>query len=136
MNTGNIAALFTYNVNPSYTLQNAADYNSGLKKVSLTVSSSLYSDESATRMMYSFPENHYLESWGDANPSHGIYTLMQPTIAPLFNGRQFQDSLLTWLKSPEKYFDYMKGKITAKQNGKLIGLIDKKDWKQAVHDGY
>ena len=53
-------------------------------------------------------KNHNLESWGDANPSHGVYTLMQPTIAPLFNGRQFQDSLLTWLKdkdpSKDNYF--------------------------------
>ncbi|MEC7863545.1 MAG: TAT-variant-translocated molybdopterin oxidoreductase, partial [Bacteroidota bacterium] len=65
MNAGNIAALFTYNVNPSYTLQNAADYNSGLSKVGLTVATSLYNDESAAKMMYSLPDNHYLESWGD-----------------------------------------------------------------------
>ena len=60
MNAGNIAALITYNVNPSYSLQNAAGYNSGLEKVSLTISTSLYNDESASKMMYACPDNHYL----------------------------------------------------------------------------
>ena len=69
MNAGNIAALITYNVNPSYSLQNAEAYNSGLEKVSLTIATSLYNDESAAKMMYACPDNHYLESWGDANPN-------------------------------------------------------------------
>ena len=97
MNAGKIDALITYSVNPSYTLQNAEAYNSGLAKVGLTIATSLYNDESAQKMMYACPDNHYLESWGDANPSNGIYTLMQPTIAPLFKGRQFQESIMTWM---------------------------------------
>ena len=39
-------------------------YNSGLEKVSLTISTSLYNDESASKMMYACPDNHYLESHG------------------------------------------------------------------------
>ena len=103
MNAGNIAALITYNVNPSYTLQNAAAYNAGLEKVELTIATSLYNDESAAKMMYACPDNHYLESWGDANPSNGIFTLMQPTISPLFKGRQFQENLMTWMGKSKKW---------------------------------
>ncbi len=123
MNDGNIAALITYNVNPSYSLKNAAGYNSGLEKVSLTISTSLYNDESASKMMYVCPDNHYLESWGDAIPTHGEYTFMQPTISPLFNGRQFQESMMSWMGESD-YHTY------------LQNYYSFADWNQSVHDGY
>ena len=122
MNDGNIDALITYNINPSYNLVNADEFNTGLKRVGLKVSTSLYMDETATNMDYICPDNHNLESWGDANPSHGEYTLMQPTINPLFNGRQFQDSLLSWFGSSEKYYDILKGSYS--------------DWNTKLHNGY
>ena len=42
------------------------------------------------------PVNHTLESWGDAEPKRGHVTMIQPTIAPLFDTRQAGLSLLTW----------------------------------------
>ena len=123
MNAGKIAALITYNVNPSYTLQNAAGYNSGLKKVELTIATSLYNDESAAKMMYACPDNHYLESWGDANPSNEIYTLMQPTIAPLFKGRQFQESIMAWMGKSD-YHIY------------LQNCYSSIDWNKSLHNGH
>ena len=39
---------------------------------------------------------HYLESWGDVEMKKGHFSLMQPTIRPLFDTRQFQDALLKW----------------------------------------
>ena len=123
MNAENIDALITYNVNPSYSLVNSDEFNTGLTKVGLKVSTSLYMDETAKNMDYVCPDNHNLESWGDANPSHGEYTLMQPTINPLFNGRQFQDSLLSWSGSTAKYYDYLKNYHSS-------------NWEQSVHDGY
>ena len=97
MQNGDIGALITYKVNPSYNLYNAEDFNKALLKVDLTVSTSLYNDETASLMDYVCPDHHNLESWGDLHPSHNIYTLMQPTIAPLFNTRQFEETLLNWI---------------------------------------
>jgi len=123
MNAGKITALITYNVNPFYTLQNADGYNAGLEKVELTIATSLYNDESAAKMMYACPDNHYLESWGDANPSNGLYTLMQPTISPLFKGRQFQESLMNWMGKSD-YHTYLQNTYSSI------------DWNKSVHDGY
>ena len=123
MNAGNVAALITYNVNPSYTLKDSDAYNAGLEKVELTIATSLYKDESAVKMMYVCPDNHYLESWGDANPSNGVYSLMQPTISPLFNGRQFQESLMAWMNKSD-YHTYLKD---------YYSFID---WHKSLHDGY
>ncbi len=124
MNAGNIDALITYNVNPSYTLVNADAYNTGLSKVGLTVATSLYNDESASKMTYACPDNHYLESWGDAMPSNGVYSLMQPTISPLFDGRQFQESLMVWTGESSDYHTFLQDFYT------------NIDWNKSVHDGY
>ena len=123
MNAGNIAALITYKTNPSYSLQHADAYNAGLKKVGLTIATSLYKDESAANMTFVCPDNHYLESWGDVNPSHGVYTLMQPTISPLFNGRQFQESMMAWMGKSD-YYTYLQDFYTDI------------DWNKSVHDGH
>ena len=76
-------------------------------------------------MQYVIPNNHNLESWGDLNPAHNVYTLMQPTIAPLFNTRQFEETLLTWMDKND-YHGYLSSFWKAK------GV----SWEQAVHDGY
>src|SRR5690606_2594305 len=56
-----------------------------------------------------------LESWGDAEPKRGNYSLIQPTISPLFNTRQSEVSLLTWADSEtldktaeQPYYEYLK----------------------------
>jgi molybdopterin-containing oxidoreductase family iron-sulfur binding subunit len=125
MQNGEIGALITYNVNPSYNLYNAKEFNSALSKVDLTISASLYNDETASLMQYVCPNHHNLESWGDLNPSYNIHTLMQPTIAPLFNTRQFEETILRWVDE-EDYHSYLSNFWRTK------GV----KWEQAVHDGF
>jgi molybdopterin-containing oxidoreductase family iron-sulfur binding subunit len=125
MQSGIIGALITYKVNPAYTLYNAEDFKKGLELVDLTISTSLYNDETASLMQFVCPDNHNLESWGDVHPSHNVYTLMQPTISPLFNTRQFEESMLSWV-GKENYHAYLSDFWKAK------GV----SWEKAVHDGF
>ena len=76
MSSGKVGALITYQVNPSYNLHNSNEFNSALSNVDLKISTSLYNDETAYQMDYVCPDNHNLESWGDANPKYGTYSLM------------------------------------------------------------
>ena len=91
----------------------------------LKVSTSIYLDETASLMNYVCPDHHNLESWGDANPAHEKYTLMQPTIRPLFNTRQFQDTLLEWCNRSD-YQSYLQSYWMSKSV----------DWHKSLHDGY
>ncbi len=125
MNTGMIGGLITYNINPVYTLKDSDLFVEALKKVSLKISSSSRLDETAVLMDYVCPDHHNLESWGDANPSYGEYSLMQPTISPLFNTRQFQETLLAWTNR-SNYQDYLKNYWINK------GV----QWEKSLHDGY
>ena len=125
MKNGSVGALITYKVNPSYNLQNANEFNKALSFVDLTISTSLYNDETASLMEYVCPDNHNLESWGDVHPSHNTYSLMQPTIAPLFKTRQFEETLLRWIGKKD-YHAYLSNFWSKK------GI----DWDKAVHDGF
>ena len=97
MEAGNIGAVIMSGVNPSYTLPNASDFIESLTKVSLSISFSLKEDETSTKCNYIAAAPHYLESWGDVEFKKGHYALMQPTIRPLFNTKQFQEVLMNWL---------------------------------------
>ena len=125
MQNGDIGALITYKANPSYNLYNASKFNAALSKVDLTISTSSYNDETASLMDYVCPNHHNLESWGDLHPSHNEYTLMQPTIAPLFDTRQFEQTLLNWTDQND-YYTYLSDFWRSK------GV----NWEQAVHDGF
>lgn len=96
-NSGKYDAIFVYNCNPVYDLAYGENVASALKKAKISVSFNSHADETTVLCKYQTPDNHYLESWGDANPKDGLYYTQQPTIQPLFNTRQTLSSLLIWM---------------------------------------
>lgn len=108
MNAGDIDALLIYNCNPEYTLPQSARFKEGLSQVGLSISFSDKMDETSRLTDFVCPDHHALESWNDAQPKKGILTLTQPVIAPLFDTRQFQDSILKWAGKDVSFHDYMK----------------------------
>ncbi|MFV0237353.1 MAG: TAT-variant-translocated molybdopterin oxidoreductase [Flavobacteriales bacterium] len=104
-----IGAVLNFNTNIVYSYPEASEIKAALKKVDLTVSFNLLRDETSEVMNVLVPSTHWLESWGDANPVTGSYTLTQPTIRPLFKGiRQFEESLMKWSGIEGTYYDYLK----------------------------
>jgi MoCo/4Fe-4S cofactor protein with predicted Tat translocation signal len=108
MASGNIAALLIYGVNPAYDYYNAAKFLDALKKIKLTVSFGETPDETTKLCTYACPDHHFLESWGDAEPYHGIYSLAQPTIHQIFDTRQAAESLLKWAGNPTEFHSFIK----------------------------
>ncbi len=128
MNDGKVGAVIMSGVNPAYTLPNAKTFTKALKKVDLSITFSLKEDETATQTTYVAPAPHYLESWGDVEMKKGHFSLMQPTIRPLFNTRQFQDALLKWMGTDKTYYHFIK------ENWKT-SILQGNSWNTAVHDG-
>lgn len=108
MNAGKVAALLVYGTNPAYTLPNAEEFKAGLEKVGLSVSFASWNDETASLCGFVCPDHHYLESWNDFYPKTGHYALAQPTISPLYDTRQAQDSMLKWAGEEAPYHEFMK----------------------------
>ncbi|AFL97535.1 TAT-variant-translocated molybdopterin oxidoreductase [Ornithobacterium rhinotracheale] len=94
---GLIGALFIYDANPVANSFYGAEIKEALKKIPLSVGMLSIDDETAKSVNVLAPVNHWLESWGDFIPLSGVYALQQPTIQPVLNTRQFQESLLVWL---------------------------------------
>ena len=123
-----VDGLIMAGVNPSYTMPDSKKFNDALKSIDFTVSFSMNNNETAKLSKWVAATPHYLESWGDVEIKSGNYSLVQPTIKPLFDTLQFQDVLLGWLESPISYYDEIKN------NWKNIVLIGS-SWNQALHDG-
>ncbi|MDT7831055.1 TAT-variant-translocated molybdopterin oxidoreductase [Flavobacteriaceae bacterium S356] len=129
MKSGKVAGLITYNVDPVYSLANAADFSEGIKKLTLSVAISEQNNETANATQYTLPATHFLESWGDVMVTEGHYGLMQPTIQKLFNTNQLQDVLLRWSGNTTTYYDYLKTFWSA-------DVLGGQSWNQALHDGF
>lgn len=128
LKAGRVHTLIMSGVNPVYSLPASIGFAEALKKAKLTVAHSLKEDETATVATIAAPAPHYLESWGDVEISKGEYSIVQPTIRPLYDTKQFQELLLALNGNEEPYHDYLKQTWT---NSILSG----KTWNQSVHDG-
>lgn len=117
MNAGNVGAVLLHGVNPVYDYYNGEQFAAGLAKVAVSVSFADRMDETAQKCKYVVPDHNFLESWGDAEPKTGFYSLQQPGIAPLFKTRAFQDSLLTWADAGTSYGDLWQSYWTNKLGG-------------------
>jgi len=125
MNAGRVSMMIIAGVNPVYSLPNAAQFISGLEKVKTSVACAMKVDETASITSHVAATPHYLEAWGDAQIKAGEVSVMQPTIRPIFDTRQFQDSLLQWMGSEQSYYEYIKDTMTT------AGI----SFNQAIHDG-
>lgn len=129
MKAGTVGGIIMAGVNPVYTLANGDEFAEGLKKLDLAVSFTMKDDETAMHTKYVVATPHYLESWGDVEMKKGHYSVMQPTIRPLFDTRQFQDALLKWTGNEKTYYEYIKEVWSTS----ILGLGT--SWNKAIHDG-
>lgn len=142
MAAGKVNVLMTYNCNPVYTAPASLKFADAYKKVATKVSFALTLDETAQLADVVCPDNHYLESWGDASPKRGMFTLQQPTINPVFaqprheGTRQFQDTILKWAGEKSDYLTYLQGYWN---NHVFPGQGKYSDfptfWAHSLHDG-
>ena len=129
LNSGVVQGIITAGVNPVYTLANGEQFAIGLNKAKFSLSFSMKNDETASKAQWVAATPHYLESWGDVEFKTNHFGLTQPTIRPLFDTKQFQDVLLTWLGKDTSYRDELRSYW--EQN-----ILNGKSWNKALHDGF
>ncbi len=132
MEAGRVEILVVLGGNPAYTAPADLEFVEHLSKVKLRIHWGLYYDETAALCHWHLPATHPFESWGDARTYDGTATILQPLIAPLYDGRSAHEVLAALLGQPDRSSydivrDYWK---TWYQGGDFESF-----WQTALHDG-
>jgi MoCo/4Fe-4S cofactor protein with predicted Tat translocation signal len=93
MNNGSVNLLVILGGNPAYTAPSDLHFADALKKVDLSIRLGIYDDETSAASTWHIPETHYLESWGDIRSFDGTTSIIQPLIAPLYDGKSSYEIL-------------------------------------------
>lgn len=136
MKDGSVSALFILNSNPVYDHLSGDEFAGALAKVPLKVSLSPAVDETSALADLVCPTHHFLEAWDDAEVVGGVQSLNQPTIAPLFQTRAYQESLMRWSGDDRRYYEALRLRWQVSLFPKQSQFKTFDDfWDKALHDG-
>jgi len=147
MDAGQVEMLVILGGNPAFTAPADLKFAERMAKVPLIVYYGMYVDETANLSHWNLPEAHALESWGDARAYDGTVTLMQPLIAPLYEGRSPQEVLAMFTAQGDRrgmqiVKDYWTGAYSSgtpwnitSPSGEPFANAEA-FWRRALHDGF
>src|SRR3984885_9060771 len=132
---GKVDLLIILGGNPVYDAPADLNFADALtnSKIPLRVHHGLYQSETAELCQWHVNQAHELEAWGDARAYDGTVSIIQPLIAPLYNG-----------KSALEFVALLAGQVDAtgydlvraywqKQRG---GADFEQFWRKSLHDGW
>ena len=93
IDAGQVEVLLILGGNPVFTAPADLQFREKLLKVGLRIYLGLYEDETAELCHWHIPQAHYLESWGDVRAFDGTVSIIQPLIAPLYDGKTAHELL-------------------------------------------
>jgi Fe-S-cluster-containing dehydrogenase component len=117
LKNGTIKGALFLDSNPVYSIAGGSELAKKIEGLALSVSFSDKVDETSSVCQYICPNNHYLESWNDYEPEQGVYAIAQPVISPLFNTRQFQQTLMSWMGNTGSYYDFIRNTASSFNSG-------------------
>ena len=91
MNAGQVDILIVVSGNPAYTAPADLNFKEAMAKVPFRVHLSHHVDETSEQCHWQIPEAHFLETWSDARAFDGTASIVQPLIAPLYDGRSVHE---------------------------------------------
>ena len=133
IHAGEVTSLLILGGNPLYDAPADLEFAAALAKVATSAHLSLYRDETSRACTWHLPQAHFLETWGDARSFDGTYSVIQPTIAPLYDGKSAIEVLALLLgiergdglSVVRETFDEIAG-----------ASADEAAWRKTVHDGF
>jgi molybdopterin-containing oxidoreductase family iron-sulfur binding subunit len=137
---GRFAAAVFWNANPAYAFPLQPAWTRAVAKIPVRIRIGLYEDETALDCHWRLPEHHWLEAWGDFEPAADLLSLRQPSIGAIFDTRQGEDIVLSWLRAmggeaPRTYFDYLKARWRKDVYPAGSPVAFETFWNASLHDG-
>ena len=101
MATGAVPIAFVRHANPVYSSPKSAGFAAAFAQVPFKVSFSSMPDETTSMCDLVLPDNHWLESWGDAVSMPGQISLQQPTLDPVYDTKATADVIIELSKKDQ-----------------------------------
>jgi molybdopterin-containing oxidoreductase family iron-sulfur binding subunit len=132
MQAGEVSTLVILGGNPAYDAPADANFATALGKVQTAVHLGLYRDETARACRWHLPAANWLESWGDVRSHDGTYSVVQPLVAPLYEGRSATELVAQLLGDASPNAEQLVRKTFAEIAG---DRHSEKLWRETLHDG-
>ncbi len=87
LNAGEIDTLVVFDQNPVYAAAGGTKLADAFGKAKTSVHIGVLPEETGLKATWHLPQNHFLESWGDARAFDGTASIVQPLVMPLFGGK-------------------------------------------------
>jgi molybdopterin-containing oxidoreductase family iron-sulfur binding subunit len=132
MDAGKVQWLVMLGVNPLYNAPADLEFEAAFNKVPNTVHLGPRINETALVSVWHINKSHYLESWSDARAYDGTISIIQPMIAPMYNGHSSHDVLQSLLDNPQmSAFDVVQANAKTYIKGDFVT-----GFRKALHDGW
>jgi molybdopterin-containing oxidoreductase family iron-sulfur binding subunit len=137
LKSGSIDGIILSGVNPVYDLPWGNEISAYIRNARFSVCIADRNNETSEVSQYVLSEPHALESWNDAEPVAGCFTLSQPVIQQFGSGRMLAENLSVWIGNSIPVYDlirdYWQQHIFPKQN---TLSVFQSFWDQAVYNGF
>jgi molybdopterin-containing oxidoreductase family iron-sulfur binding subunit len=133
MSDGKVQTLVIVGGNPVYDAPANLSFGGFMEKVPLRIHLGYWNDETSRLCHWHVAETHSLEAWSDARALDGTTTILQPLIAPLYDGKSAHELLAAFSERPDRNgHDIVKDYWRTRLPG---GDAFEPAWRKAVHDG-
>jgi molybdopterin-containing oxidoreductase family iron-sulfur binding subunit len=132
LDAGAVDLLLIIGGNPVYNAPAELGLKDKIAKAKLRARVGLYDDESSELCQWHVAEAHPLEYWSDGRAYDGTATIMQPLIAPLYDGHSPHEILALFSDSPVKSSYDLVREYWQKQH---TGADFDAWWRRSIHDG-
>jgi MoCo/4Fe-4S cofactor protein with predicted Tat translocation signal len=131
MNGGGVETLFIFGGNPVYNAPADLGFSTALNKVALRIRLGLYNDETSDLCHWHIPEAHFLEAWSDVRAYDGTASIVQPLIAPLYDGKSTHEMIAAMMGTVDpKGYDLVRSYWQAQAPSDF-----EKFWRKSLNDG-
>jgi MoCo/4Fe-4S cofactor protein with predicted Tat translocation signal len=154
INAGKVMTLVIFGGNPVYDAPGDVNFKGALQKLlqqameieearrdgkgldeqpPMVTQLSIYKNDTTDFCTWHIPAAHYLEAWSDARAYDGTATIIQPMIAPLYDGKSAHEIAAIFTDQPgTSGYDL----VQAYWRSQHPGGDFEKWWRTSVHDGF
>jgi molybdopterin-containing oxidoreductase family iron-sulfur binding subunit len=131
---GRVKALIMVGANPVYTSGSDVDFATLVRKAGFSLQVGMNHDETAQYCDWYVPQAHFLEAWSDVRSIDGTFSVVQPLIQPLFDGKSVHDIIAAVAgKADRNMYKFIRSVWQEKLQKE--GVAFDIAWRKIVHDG-